>query len=99
MKLTHKEVQAFLDRHFLQMMAEGSAAFGILETCWNLNRFTNEFITREMARACLRNLTDRGFCRYARGLFTDDGQVAGSGYGLTEKGLAYYRELTATAPA
>jgi hypothetical protein len=93
--MTFPEIQKALDRHVVQYMAEASGSFGPTETFWRIRRFTNEWITKEMARAILRSLTDRGFCEYRRGLFTEDGEVAGAGYGLTRQGLVYYEQLMA----
>jgi hypothetical protein len=52
------------------------------------------FIAREtkleipqVRRAC-RSLARKGLTQYVRGLFTEDGEVAGSGYCATEKGAA-----------
>ena len=91
--MTHPEVQRFLDRHVLQYMAECSSTFGPLETAFGFRSFTNDWVTTDMVRAICRSLTDRGFCVYRRGLFTEDGEVAGSGYGITEKGLKYLETL------
>lgn len=93
MDRTYPAVKAFLDKHIIQQMAESGDSFGPLETCWGIAWFTNDWITRDMARALLRDLTDRGHCNYKRGLFTEDGQVAGAGYGLTKSGLDYYHRL------
>lgn len=93
MDRTYPAVQAFLDRHIIQEMVEAGGSFGPLETCWGISLFVNDWITRDMARAILRSLTDRGYCFYARGLFTEDGEAAGAGYGLTPKGLEYYDRL------
>lgn len=93
MDKTYPAVKAFLDWHIIRKMAEGDSSFGVFETCWGLSCFTDEWITRDMACALLRDLTDRGFCYFSRGLFNDDGEVAGSGYGLTPKGLEYYGKL------
>lgn len=43
---------------------------------------------KEVRRAC-RSLAKKGFAKYERGLFNDDGEVAGSGYGATEAGAAF----------
>lgn len=91
--MTYSDVQEFLDRHVIQYMVESGGVFGPLDTCWHMKCFVNEYVTVDMARGILRSLTDRGYCRYARGLFTEDGMVAGSGYGLTPNGLKYYSEL------
>lgn len=93
MDRTYGAVQSFLDRHIIQDMAESGGSFGPLETCWGISAFVNEWLTRDMVRAILRSLTDRGYCYYARGLFTEGGEVAGAGYGLTAKGLDYYNRL------
>jgi hypothetical protein len=93
--MVFNKIQKALDRHVVQYMAEAAGSFGPTETFWRISRFTNEWITREMARAILRNLTDRGFCEYRQGLFTEDGEAAGAGYGLTRKGLVYYEQLMA----
>lgn len=78
-------------RYVLQCMEDrGTCGFDWLAL--HLNCFVNDWITREMARAICRDLTDNGLAFYARGLFTDDGLTAGSGYGITEKGRAWLKE-------
>lgn len=93
MPRTFPAVMAFLDRYFVQHMAESITGFHPTECAFPLRCFTNEWVTQEIARGVLRSLTDRGYCNYRRGLMTDSGEMAGAGYGLTEKGIAYYREL------
>jgi hypothetical protein len=56
-------------------------------------------ISREMTRATLLELRDEGLVTYERGLFTEDGEVAGSGYGITMAGRALYREHIAPETA
>lgn len=45
-------------------------------------------IGNELVRALLRELVDRGLASYCRGLMTEDGQLAGSGYAATLGGVA-----------
>lgn len=91
---THRDVQRFLDRHILQHMVENNPGWLEVGECgFHLHCFTNEWVTRDMARALCRSLTDRGYCRYMRGLFTEDDEVAGAGYAITPKGVAYLDEL------
>ncbi len=89
MDATYPAVQAFLDRHVLQYMDECVPD----DFCCYLASLTNEWITKDMARGIVRSLTDRGFCRYESGLFTEDGEVAGSGYGITRQGREHLRTL------
>jgi hypothetical protein len=51
------------------------------------------WVTKEMARAVCRSLTDRGFAFYMRGLMNEDGDLLGAGYGITDKGAAYYLDM------
>ena len=52
-----------------------------------------------LVRRVTRALARKGLVTYARGLFTDMGEVAGSGYGLTELGRQYLnRKTEANAP-
>jgi len=89
------EARVFFDRHILSVMIEGEAPFGRCETFYRLKHFTTEWMPKEVARGFLRDLTERGYCQYRNGLFTEDGEVAGSGYGVTERGVDYYREISA----
>ena len=43
-------------------------------------------IPRELCRAVIRGLIDKGEARYHRGLWSEDGMPAGAGYCITEKG-------------
>lgn len=87
-----KRAREVMDFYILSKMA-GGGTFGITETYYRLSLFEGEFMTRDMARGFLRDLTDKGFCRYGQGLFCDDGQVAGSGYAITQAGLDYWKQL------
>lgn len=40
-------------------------------------------------RKNVRSLREKGFAEYSRGLMTEDGEVAGAGYIITEKGKEY----------
>lgn len=44
-------------------------------------------LTRDFVRAACRSLTDMGFAEYQSGLWTDDGEMAGSGYAITATGI------------
>lgn len=97
MEKTFPAVRAFLDDYIIQEMAESHGSFGPTETCFPIRSFVNEWVTADMVRAVVRDLTDRGLCRYACGLFNECGEVAGSGYGLTQIGLDYYNTKFSTA--
>ncbi len=45
-------------------------------------------VDKEAARFACRRLRDKGLALYQSGLFNEDGEVAGSGYALTDKGRA-----------
>ena len=47
---------------------------------------------RMIRRAC-RRLRRLGLAEYMQGLFTEDGEVAGSGYGITPAGNSYLENL------
>lgn len=89
-----KDAQRCFDRVILRRMADPHAAFGYFETFYSLRALVDpSLLSRDMAGAICRSLKDRGFARYQRGLFTEDGETAGSGYGITRKGLAYLMAL------
>lgn len=48
---------------------------------------------RRSVRACAR----KGLTEHVRGLFDEDGRVAGSGYGLTPAGISYSRAAISLA--
>ena len=68
-------------------MAELAAPFGTTETFHYLKTIAPDAATRPIVRAILRGLTNRGLCKFANGLMNEDGEVAGSGYAITQEGL------------
>jgi len=58
-----------------------------------LSVFVDEHITKDMAGAICRNLRNRGLVTFERGLFSEDGIVAGSGYAITKAGREYLETL------
>jgi tRNA(Ile)-lysidine synthase TilS/MesJ len=93
--MTYPELQRALDRHVLQIMDEcRDPSYRRNEFAFHLSEFVDEpWITKDMARAICRSLTDRGFAFYQSDLFSDDGMPAGSGYGITDKGAEYLAEI------
>ncbi|WP_417257385.1 hypothetical protein [Celeribacter sp.] len=96
MDATLQAVQAFLDRHVLQYMEENTGRSEFDWVAYHLRCFTNEWITKDMARAICRSLTDRGFAEYCRGLWTEDGEPAGAGYRITDAGRKYLETIQST---
>lgn len=45
-------------------------------------------------RRTVRSLARKGLAEYVRGLFTEEGMAAGSGYCCTTEGVAYMRKIT-----
>jgi hypothetical protein len=93
--MTLSEIQRALDRRILQYMEEcRPSSYDRHGFAFQLNCFVQEpEITKDMARAVCRSLTDRGYAFYMSGLFTEDGEVAGAGYGITDKGAEYLKTL------
>ncbi len=78
----------FLEDHLLKvMLAKAGGTFGPLEICYTFRSLESTGIPREILRGLLRSLTDDGYCYYMRGLWTEGGEPAGAGYGLTRKGV------------
>lgn len=44
-------------------------------------------LERKVVRRAARSLARKGFAQYGRGLWTDDGEMAGSGYCCTKAGV------------
>lgn len=81
---TYQQMQDFLDRHFLSKMDGESGEFDWI--AFSIASFTTDEIDREFARGYLRSLRSRGLSAYERGLWSEDGMPAGSGYRITEAG-------------
>ena len=84
-----------IDAHILGTMFNSYIPeFGRSESFFHLRAFVTEDLPREAVRGFLRDLTDKGLCHFRAGLFTEDGEVAGAGYGITNKGIEYYLQLS-----
>ena len=79
--MKYPDVKDFLDLHILAYMGDWYA--------YGLSCFTNEWINKDMAGAICRDLRNRGYVTFERGLFNEDGEVAGSGYAITKAGKKY----------
>lgn len=49
-------------------------------------------LDRKVVRRSVRALARKGLADYQRGLYTDDGEMAGAGYAATEAGVARAKE-------
>ena len=89
------DIQKCLDRYILQVMEDHrDPSYSREEYAFHLRIFVSDpWITKDMARAVCRSLTDRGYAFYMRGLMTEDGDMGGAGYGITEQGAAYLKTL------
>lgn len=86
---TTKGALKFVEDRVLEAMNNHECFMGEpLESCWTFNYLVRETgLPRELIRGLCRKLTDEGFARYANGLCTEDGETAGAGYGITQKGI------------
>ncbi len=94
MDATYPAVQAFLDQHVLRYMDHNGGGRDFDWVAFHLACFVNDWISKDMARAICRSLTDRGFAEYCRGLWDEDGMPAGAGYRITEAGRRYLETLS-----
>lgn len=79
--------EAILEREVLVALCEGRKDQGeefYFSSTWLHDRTGVNLL---LVRAILRNLTDNGLVSYCRGLMTEDGNVAGSGYAATMAGV------------
>ncbi|WP_226552931.1 hypothetical protein [Celeribacter naphthalenivorans] len=82
----------WIERLTLIRMSELGADFGATDTYYSLAMITPPSMERELTRAILRQLTDKGLCKFKNGLFREDGYTGGSGYSLTDAGLRIAQE-------
>ena len=47
-------------------------------------------IEKDYARCILQQLRNKGFARFQSGLMTDEGEVAGAGYRITQAGIEHF---------
>lgn len=85
-----KDAMKTLDWAVLQYMDEMTDFDG---WAFPLNCFVDEHITKDMAGAICRNLRNRGYVTFERGLFDDSGYPAGSGYAITKAGREYLQSI------
>lgn len=81
-----------LDYWVLQYLGENTPS-GYDFWAFSLSNFVGGPITKDMAGAICRNLRNRGFVTFERGLFSEDGMPAGSGYAITKAGRDYLKTL------
>jgi len=76
-----------LKAHVLEQIYHGAEeyGFGLTSTSFGLRYFRP--IPKEVVRGILRTLREEGKVDFTRGLWTEDGEPAGSGYCLTVAGL------------
>jgi hypothetical protein len=89
MKITLNEVQAKLLKNLYEASRYGEEGFcyGYNSIDDGLGEFDRKVLVKNMRR--LRKLE---LALYQKGLFTEDGEVAGSGFSITDAGKAYCEE-------
>nr|WP_319498052.1 hypothetical protein [uncultured Cohaesibacter sp.] len=81
-----------LEQHVLRLLADAYKANQ--DFCYlTLKALETPEINCEIIRAILIDLRKDGLATYAKGLWTDDGELAGSGYAITPDGRDYLRAL------
>jgi hypothetical protein len=81
------------------LMVLGPHYFPGEERCLYFRTIAKETDLREAeVRKAVRALARKGLAEYHRGLFTEDGEAAGSGYCCTAAGFALYQSLLPAEP-
>lgn len=55
--------------------------------------YTGDHLGKDRIRVNIKELRNRGYVKFARGLMNDEGQVQGSGYAITEQGVDWLDNL------
>lgn len=87
---------AAIDLHILETLARTWAEVGE-EYALPFRCLVTHEIDLETVRASCRRLRENGHVRFMRGLWTEDGEPAGSGYTITREGRKYLNTLHAEA--
>jgi DNA-binding MarR family transcriptional regulator len=74
------------ERKVLSALADYYGDFGFFSFS-QLSRKTR--LNRQQVRRAARSLARKGLAEFCRGLFTQDGEVAGSGYGCSREGAKW----------
>lgn len=83
-----------IDVHVLSVAYNGlDIRTGETHSYFPFSAFITQGLSKEIVRGVLRDLTDSGLCEYRAGLFRNDGEVGGAGYGITQRGAKRYFEL------
>lgn len=90
MAKTLREAAEALDYHVLSILND--RGYGG-EFCLRMSNFIDDGMTRDMAVATCRSLRQRGLAEFHRGLWSEDGEPAGSGYCITEAGKAHLEKM------
>lgn len=83
-----------LEQQTLLAWEDVHADFGYLNFRGVAQRCTTP---QHQIRRVVRALARKSMLQFGRGLFTDEGEVAGSGYGLTQAGRNYLDAFTGTS--
>jgi hypothetical protein len=71
----------------LKALATGTEYDGGASSCFSFNHIAAiSGVPRPKVRRAVRSLARRGLAEYAKGLWSEDGQPAGAGYGITVEG-------------
>lgn len=74
-----------LTEHERKVLGKLASAYD--EGCWGFAAIAYDTkLNRNEVRDACRSLRGKGLARYERALWTEDGEMAGSGYGLTREG-------------
>jgi DNA-binding MarR family transcriptional regulator len=75
-----------IDEHILTELSNTE------EHCWGYDALRSERYKRPELKKAIKKLRDLGYVEYWRGLMTEDGEVAGSGFCRSRKGNEYVEE-------
>lgn len=78
------------ERRVLEVLANDSLRDGEMCITFDWIEGETKLNTKDVRRSC-RSLRKKGFAEFYRGLMTEDGEVAGSGYCVSRAGEAFLK--------
>lgn len=87
------------ERAVFNVLTYGRGGYGAEEWARSFSSIADDTgLTRNDVRLAARSLARKGLARHCKGLFNDDGEVAGSGYGVTRDGMKLANAWRAALP-